>query len=116
MQNITNVNTIEEKLSFIEKWKASGQSRKIFAQEHNLNYTAFRQWVYHYAKKDQQSSSKLTEFSTPSSNENFVSIQIENVHPNAKVVAAVMEITLSNGSHVCFFQNPSAEYLRELLK
>lgn len=108
--------TEEEKTRWVNQWLSVGQqSRMSFARQHGIPYTTFKFWV----RKHQQSLShslptikKEEQASLPS----FVSIQVEGNTHNTTVTTPTMELVLSNGSRISFYQPVSADYIRSLIK
>ena len=107
-------------MSFVEQWKASGQSKFTFARAHGIQETTFCHWVLKSLEQEsgRVRASSLPVTATPSQGglPSFVAIQIDNGSGEKKPEVPVMEITMANGSRISFYETVSPEYLQSLLK
>jgi hypothetical protein len=113
-----------EKSLLIKKWVLSGQSRSIFAQSHGLKYDTFKKWIQsESAIKDKGINTITTNRPLSNKKDNtilkdaapFVSLQIDHASPTTPITP-VLEIRLSNGTHLQFYEQVDAQYLRTLLQ
>jgi hypothetical protein len=81
-----------------QQWKDSGLSRKAFSTEHNLSYQTFNYWHKRFHKTESPEPNGFAELTVP-------------VAP-----AHYLEVVLPSGSRIIFQQQPSADWLRELLR
>ena len=96
---------------YVVAWRESGQSQKDFCLQQGIKYGTFKDWMFK-SNRSHPSTNKAKP------KESFVSIQLDTTanQPPANSVIPVMEITLSNGSQLSFYQPVPAAYLRDLLK
>ena len=101
METVSNVEkkwrTRLEKDEFISQWKQSGKSRRVFCQEHGLNYNSFITW-----NKEQKSKLKTEA--------GFSEITVQN---SERLFA---QIHLSEQKRIDLYQPLSSEFIRSLLK
>ena len=89
-------------------WQTSGLTKKAYSGQHGIKYGTFKGWV--------QKHLQLKEDIVQGDPSSFVALHVDkSVRPGGAPVP-FMEITLSNGSHLSFYQAPPMEYIRELLK
>ena len=100
MQAPTSTRT--EMFSMIENWKQSGLSQKAYCRQQNLSYHVFHYWYKVYRDHEGEGSSKQASF-VP------LHIQAPLTH------TAVMELVLRDGKRLLFHQQPSADFIKELL-
>jgi hypothetical protein len=110
---------LEERTSWVNKWRSSGMNKGMFCKEHGLNFNTFKHWNQILNRPDLPTntltpSAKSTNSS--SSKESFVSVKLENNLFEPSGGTPFMELTLSNGGTLRFYQAVSVEYIRELLK
>lgn len=111
--------SLEERMELVSKFLASGSSNQAeFCRNQGLVYNTFKHWVIAYEKsfsKKDLPTSPLPLQSTIKEDP-FVSLKIEREELISTVGQPVMELKLSNGSTLCFYENVSASFIRELLK
>lgn len=91
--------TKEQTQELIERWKQSGKSKKLFAQDNGINYMTFIGWFSRDTKK-KPSKEK------PS----FISVPMKTA--SGQLFA---ELHFKNGTRVSFYQPVGAEYFQSLL-
>ncbi len=92
-----------EKFSVIENWQNSGQSQQLFCKENQIVYSNFHYWFKKYRAQHEESSKEV-----------FLPVQIKKPLTSAPG-PLVMELVLSNGHRLNFYQTVDASYLRALL-
>ena len=103
MKTENSISKYAEKFSMIERWKASGQSQQLFCQENQIAYSNFHYWFKKYKAQQEGSSEGL-----------FLPVQIKKRLPSPSE-SIVMELVLSDGRRLNFYQALDACYLRALL-
>lgn len=111
--------SLEERQLWVNRFYDSGSLNKVeFCKEHGLIYNTFKHWIIVYEKLKTQKNNPTLPIPLKSSikEDSFVSLKIENEQSVSTVGQPVMEVKLSNGSTLCFYQNVSASFIRELLQ
>jgi hypothetical protein len=88
--------TQEQMQATINEWQMSGLSKKAFCRERNITYQTFHYWV-----------KRLT---SP------VAIGFEEVKLSGQTQRETLELIFPSGARLTFQGEPSASWLRELLK
>lgn len=109
--------SLEERTSWVIKWQSSGMNKIEFCKEHNLNPNTFKHWNQLYNRSVDNSSRLGMDEEHPETHspESFISVKLDNVfEPSGE--SPLMELKLSNGGILRFYQPVSADYIKELLK
>jgi hypothetical protein len=96
--------TKQEILALISQWQQSGQSKRVFCSEYQLNYYTFITWIHPKKKKKKKIRSSSGKTS------GFIPLQVQK--DNRTVFA---EAKLHNGNSVLVYEFVPAVYLRSLL-
>ncbi len=88
--------TKEQMKQTISEWKVSGLSKKAFCRERKIVYQTFHNWINRINKV---SSSRFTEITLP-----------------ARRTNGSCEIIFPSGARMIFDGEPSASWLREVLR
>jgi hypothetical protein len=81
-----------------QQWQESGLSRKAFCQLHDLSYATFNYWFKRLHDTGPSAPTGFTELNVPST------------------AAFSLEVVFPSGSRLVFQHEPSATWLRELLR
>ena len=113
----TSIYSNDERRSWVCRWRESGLSKKDFAKIHDLPYGSLKYWVMSVMGQTtvKRTDSEL-EDKVIHSDESFVSLKIDNDYSDTLTGQPIMELQLSNGGMLRFYQPVSADYIRELLK
>ena len=103
MKTENSISRYAQKFSMIENWKTSGQSQQLFCKENQIAYSNFHYWFKKYKAQHEESS-----------REAFLPVQIKKPLTSAPG-PVVMELVLSNGHRLNFYQTVDVSYLRALL-
>ena len=87
--------TQEQKQATVNEWEKSGQSKKAFCLERNINYATFHYW-----------HKRLKEPLSPGFTEVSVAVRQHT---------STCELTFPSGARLVFNDQPSASWLRELV-
>lgn len=112
----TSKYSLEERATWVLKWQTSGMSKVAFCNEHGLSPNTFKHW--YQAHNRSINSPKLSsgdEQTAPHSPESFISVKLDNVFESSGETP-LMELKLSNGGILRFYQPVSADYIKELLR
>ena len=89
--------TREQKKELILQWQQSGKSRKQFCLETGITYNSLVSWCKQF--KDENASSGFTELKL-----------------NHESTSLVAQLHLPGGIKLDFYQSPSADFIRSLLR
>ena len=103
MKTESSISRESQKFSMIENWKASGQSQQLFCKENQIAFGNFHYWFKKYRAQQEGGSDGL-----------FLPVEIKKTlsSPSGSVV---MELVLSDGRRLNFYQTVDSSYLRALL-
>lgn len=112
----TSIYSNEERQSWVCRWQESGLSKKEFAKRHDLSYGSLKYWVMSVMGQTIKRTDSQLEDKVILSDESFVSLKIDNDYSDTLTAQPIMELQLSNGGMLRFYQPVSVDYIRELLK
>ncbi len=110
----TSVYTKESREGYISKWRSSGMSRNAFAREQGINYNNFKQWVLRASKKSGITTTPVVKPKKKPSIP-FVSLQVHGMPQSRPTGMPLMELRLSNGRVLSFYQTVPIDYLQAVL-
>lgn len=87
---------------FIEQWRESGKSKKVFCKENGLSHYTFESWVNPKPKLSKKKSN----------DSEFVPVSIKQT----ETTCAFAEINFSNGQHLIIYSPVGAPFLKSLLR
>jgi len=93
----------EEKQELIATWRSSGQSQKIFCQEHHLKYNTFVSWVSQ--SKERQKKKRKTRQTSGGFTELKVGLP----------ASSFAEIKMGDGICINIYHPVSADFIRSLI-
>lgn len=104
MKTEESMTRAEKKFAMIESWKASGLSQAQYCKEHQIALSNFSYWFKKYRSAGGNEPTKGS----------FVELKVKRPTglPSSSVV---MDLVLSDGRRLNFYQPVDASYLRELL-
>ena len=85
----------------IEQWKQSGQAQKNFCDQECIPYHIFHYWYKRYRDQNNKSKDKSS---------SFVQLEVKDGRHQP-----LMELLLSNGSRLIFYQAVSSDYLKSVI-
>ena len=103
MKAESSISRTAQKFSMIENWKASGQSQQLFCKENQVAYSNFHYWFKKYRAQHEEISKEM-----------FLPLQMKKPLISAPG-PVVMELVLSDGRSLNFYQAVDVSYLRALL-
>src|SRR4051794_33455657 len=95
----------EQMYAYVEQWKQSGLSQKVYCEQQGVKYHVFHYWYKLY--RDQHQAVQEPE---PKPSASFLPLTLIN-----SSAAAVIELHLSGGHRLVFHQMVSADYLKALI-
>src|SRR3954469_7297785 len=96
----------EQMYAHIEQWKQSGLSQKVYCEQQAVKYHVFHYWYKLYRNQHQQAAQEPQ----PKPSASFLPLTL--VNPSS---VAVIELQLSGGHRLVFYQMVDAEYLKALI-
>lgn len=93
----------EQMFSFIEQWKASGQSQQTFCRERGVTYHSFHYWYKVYKDHHREGSTAVKKAA-------FVPLHLE-----ASATHPLVELVFLDGKRIVFYHQPTTDFLKALL-
>lgn len=113
--------SLNRKLAHISQWQQSGEPAINYCQRHGIGYSNFIRWRKRFAEVIIQDSVKdpndiVEMLPDPDTQKpaSFIAVPLPDNFISAETSPKVAELTLSNGIRLCFYQEVSAKYLRDL--
>lgn len=97
--------TSEAWRELLQSWQASELTQKQFCAQHSIAYSAFHYWFKKFRE----------EKTIPGINSGFATVKITPNKPVENQGSVLVELVLTDGRRVKFYQGIDVQFLRDLL-